>query len=203
MPLVDGSIPATIASMNSLTELNIDTMPKFVGCIPTTIASLSTLKTLLLYSLSLDSTCVLPSFVKNTALAQISFSNMGLAGPIPSWIWTVPSLKALDLSYNALTSLSLPVTFPSSVAYNYVNLINNSFSGFPIPSVFCDYEFSGAVMYVRQNKFTCAPICYRIDPSEVYSWKIPHCIDTPVVGQDAIICRLASTLNVYAALSTR
>ena len=203
MPQVDGSIPATIASMNSLTQLDIDAMPKFVGCIPTTIAALSTLKTLLLYALPMDSGCLLPSFVENTALAQISFSNMGLAGSVPSWIWTLPSLKALDLSYNAFTSLSLPVSFPSTVTYNYINLINNSFTGFPIPTAFCDNEFSDAVMYVRQNLFTCAPVCFRVDPSEVSTWRTPHCVDTPLVGQDAIMCHLASTLNVKAALSTR
>ncbi|CAH2034368.1 unnamed protein product [Thlaspi arvense] len=118
-----GSLPSTLAKLVKLEDFRVSDN-NFNGTIPTYIGNWSGLQRLDLYAsglkgplpdavsrlenlteLSITETIGINSFpnISSNVLRVLILRNVGLSGPIPSYIWYKPALKTLDLSYNKLT----------------------------------------------------------------------------------------------------
>ncbi|KFK44805.1 hypothetical protein AALP_AA1G305100 [Arabis alpina] len=118
-----GSLPSTLARLLNLKDLRVSdnnfngTIPGYIGNwtrleklhlfasglkgpIPDALARLENLK-----ELSISDTTGINSFpnISSNVIRTLILRNVGLSGPIPSYIWSMPVLKTLDLSFNKLT----------------------------------------------------------------------------------------------------
>jgi Leucine-rich repeat (LRR) protein len=90
-----------------------------------------------------------PQFLINqSTLLNLDLSYNQIHGEIPNWIWNLPYLDSLDLSYNYLETLDLPLLNMSSV--QSLNLRSNQLQGqlsvFPKYAQYLDFS---------KNNFNC------------------------------------------------
>ncbi|XP_056849326.1 probable LRR receptor-like serine/threonine-protein kinase At1g29720 isoform X2 [Raphanus sativus] len=94
-----GSLPNTLARLVNLTDFRVSDN-NFNGTIPAYIGNWSRLQ-----KLSMSDTTGIASFpnISSKVIRKLILRNVSLSGPIPSYIWNLPDLTTLDLSFNSLT----------------------------------------------------------------------------------------------------
>ncbi|KAJ4916839.1 putative LRR receptor-like serine/threonine-protein kinase [Raphanus sativus] len=96
---LSGTIPAYIGNWSRLERLYLYASG-LKGPIPDAVASLESLSDLRISDMTgINSFPILSSKVLQTLILR----NVSLSGPIPPYIWNLPNLKRLDLSFNKLT----------------------------------------------------------------------------------------------------
>ncbi|EOA39560.1 hypothetical protein CARUB_v10008178mg [Capsella rubella] len=167
-----GSLPSTLARLVNLEEFWICDN-NFTGIIPGYIGNWSRLEKLHLYAsglrgpipdevvrlenlteLSISDTIGINSFpiISSNAIKTLILRNVSLSGPIPSYIWNMPNLKSLDLSFNKLTGEVQGVKNPPKYTY----LTGNMLSGNIDSGVFSNSKSNIDLSY---NKFIWPSSC--------------------------------------------
>ncbi|XP_009109646.1 probable LRR receptor-like serine/threonine-protein kinase At1g29720 isoform X2 [Brassica rapa] len=142
-----GSLPITLARLVNLEQLWISDN-KFSGTIPAYIGKWSRLRKLFLHAsglkgpfpdavaclenlidLRISDTTGINSFpiLSSKVIETLILRNVGLSGPIPSYIWNLPNLTRLDLSFNKLTGEIQDIQKAPKLKYTY--LTGNMLSG--------------------------------------------------------------------------
>ncbi|KAH0915930.1 hypothetical protein HID58_030376 [Brassica napus] len=118
-----GSLPITLARLVNLEQLWISDN-KFSGTIPAYIGKWSRLR-----KLRISDTTGINSFpiLSSKVIETLILRNVGLSGPIPSYIWNLPNLTRLDLSFNKLTGEIQDIQKAPKLKYTY--LTGNMLSG--------------------------------------------------------------------------
>ncbi|XP_048609136.1 receptor-like protein 35 isoform X1 [Brassica napus] len=95
----------------------------------------------------------LPEFVRNQHMEWLDISNNKIKGQVPGWLWTLPNLTYLNLSNNTFTGFEKPTTILLS-RLSSLNLLasNNNFTG-KIPSFICDLR-SVYILDLSNNNFS-------------------------------------------------
>ncbi|CDY67674.1 BnaCnng55900D [Brassica napus] len=142
-----GSLPITLDRLVNLEQLWISDN-KFSGTIPAYIGKWSRLRKLFLHAsglkgpfpdagaclenlidLRISDTTGINSFpvLSSKVIETLILRNVGLSGPIPSYIWNLPNLTRLDLSFNKLTGEVQDIQKAPKLTYTY--LTGNMLSG--------------------------------------------------------------------------
>ncbi|KAJ4869814.1 putative LRR receptor-like serine/threonine-protein kinase [Raphanus sativus] len=142
-----GSLPITLARLVNLEQLWISDN-KFSGTIPAYIGKWSRLRKLFLHAsglkgpfpdpvaclenlidLRISDTTGINSFpiLSSKVFETLILRNVGLSGPIPSYIWNLLNLTRLDLSFNKLTGEVQDIQKAPKLQYTY--LTGNMLSG--------------------------------------------------------------------------
>ncbi|KAF2578593.1 hypothetical protein F2Q68_00005805 [Brassica cretica] len=142
-----GSLPITLARLVNLERLWISDN-KFSGTIPAYIGKWSRLRKLSLHAsglkgpfpdavaclenlidLRISDTTGINSFpiLTSKVIETLILRNVGLSGPIPSYIWNLPNLTRLDLSFNKLTGEVQDIRKAPKLTHTY--LTGNMLSG--------------------------------------------------------------------------
>nr|VDC98082.1 unnamed protein product [Brassica oleracea] len=142
-----GSLPITLARLVNLERLWISDN-KFSGTIPAYIGKWSRLRKLSLHAsglkgpfpdavaclenlidLRISDTTGINSFpiLTSKVIETLILRNVGLSGPIPSYIWNLPNLTRLDLSFNKLTGEVQDIQKAPKLTHTY--LTGNMLSG--------------------------------------------------------------------------
>ncbi|KAE8039089.1 hypothetical protein FH972_011532 [Carpinus fangiana] len=101
-----GSIPSSMASLTQLKYLDFSNN-KFNGSIPNFSMCKNLTIELILASCKLKK---IPDFLRNQSyLSYLDLSHNQIFGEMPIWIWKLPNLVVLDLSYNFLVTLEGPI----------------------------------------------------------------------------------------------
>ncbi|KFK44804.1 hypothetical protein AALP_AA1G305000 [Arabis alpina] len=167
-----GSLPSTLARLVKLKDFRVSDN-NFNGTIPGYIGNWTRLKKLHLYAsglkgpipdavarlenlteLRISDTTGINSFpnISSQVIKQLILRNVGLLGSIPAYIWKMPILKTLDLSFNNLTG----EVQGGQDAPRYTYLTGNMLSG--------NIE-SGALLNIKSNidlsynNFSWSPSC--------------------------------------------
>ncbi|XP_048619588.1 probable LRR receptor-like serine/threonine-protein kinase At1g29720 isoform X2 [Brassica napus] len=143
----DGTIPAYIGNWPRLQKLYLYASG-LKGPIPDEIARLENLTNLFITDTS--GINIFP-YISSQAIETLILRNVSLSGPIPSYIWNMPKLKILDLSFNNLTG---DVHGGRAPAYTY--LTGNRLSGEVESGVFLK---SNAQIDLSYNNFSWWPSC--------------------------------------------
>ncbi|XP_057990887.1 probable LRR receptor-like serine/threonine-protein kinase At1g53440 [Hevea brasiliensis] len=130
-----GRIPNFFAKWTSLSYLNL-AGNDFEGDLPLEIFNLSNLWLLRISDLR-NSSVSFPNRANITQMEYLTLRNCSIAGQIPPYIFYLPSLKQLDLSFNNLIG-GLPDTIKSK-NLNMLFLARNMLSG-PIPSWISSFD---------------------------------------------------------------
>ncbi|KAF6136286.1 hypothetical protein GIB67_042771 [Kingdonia uniflora] len=123
-----GSIPSSLSSLPNLT--NIDLSSNFLsGPIPPTIGDLSSLQSLNLSNNGLSSS--IPVQLGNLSrLVELDLGLNSLSGSLPpDLLWSMPSLRFADVSYNNLTGILFNLSSNSNATLATYNLSHNQFYG--------------------------------------------------------------------------
>ncbi|XP_013626469.1 PREDICTED: probable LRR receptor-like serine/threonine-protein kinase At1g29720 isoform X1 [Brassica oleracea var. oleracea] len=142
-----GSLPITLARLVNLERLWISDN-KFSGTIPAYIGKWSRLRKLSLHAsglkgpfpdavaclenlidLRISDTTGINSFpiLTSKVIETLILRNVGLSGPIPSYIWNLPNLTRLDLSFNKLTGEVQDIQKAPKLTHTYLS--GNMLSG--------------------------------------------------------------------------
>ncbi|KAF8111633.1 hypothetical protein N665_0074s0154 [Sinapis alba] len=71
-----------------------------------------------------------PTFIQNLQKLEVLYlSNNRLKGEVPKWLWSMPSLDYLDLSYNSLDSFEGSPIMLLNSSLNWLDLRSNAFGG--------------------------------------------------------------------------
>nr|VDC97051.1 unnamed protein product [Brassica rapa] len=143
----DGTIPAYIGNWSRLQKLYLYASG-LKGPIPDEIARLENLTNLFITDTS--GINIFP-YISSQAIETLILRNVSLSGPIPSYIWNMPKLRILDLSFNNLTG---DVHGGRAPAYTY--LTGNRLSGEVESGVFLK---SNAHIDLSYNNFSWWPSC--------------------------------------------
>ncbi|CAN7049634.1 unnamed protein product [Brassica rapa subsp. trilocularis] len=143
----DGTIPAYIGNWSRLQKLYLYA-GGLKGPIPDEIARLENLTNLFITDTS--GINIFP-YISSQAIETLILRNVSLSGPIPSYIWNMPKLRILDLSFNNLTG---DVHGGRAPAYTY--LTGNRLSGEVESGVFLK---SNAHIDLSYNNFSWWPSC--------------------------------------------
>ncbi|KAL1205157.1 putative LRR receptor-like serine/threonine-protein kinase [Cardamine amara subsp. amara] len=141
-----GSLPSTLARLVNLEKFRICDN-NFTGIIPEYIGNWSQLQRLDLYAsglkgpipdavaqlenlveLTISDTTGINSFpnIASNVIKNLILRNVGLSGPIPSYIWNKPDLRSLDLSFNKLTGEPHGIKFAKKYTYLTGNLLSGN-----------------------------------------------------------------------------
>ncbi|KAL4298614.1 hypothetical protein S245_057997 [Arachis hypogaea] len=144
-----GSIPSFLSNLQHLTHLDLS-YNRFNGQFPKVIGQLTKLQTLILAGNNLGGKLLLSSLANLTQISQLDCSHNKFQGPlpnkitgfssltklylndnllsetIPSWIFSLPFLTALDLSNNQFTGHMSAI---SSLSLRALNLCGNKLQG--------------------------------------------------------------------------
>ncbi|CAH2034360.1 unnamed protein product [Thlaspi arvense] len=167
-----GSLPTTLARLVNLEKFKISdnnftgTIPEYIGNwsrlqrlhlsasglkgpIPDAVAGLENL-----IELSISDTIGIDSFpnISSKAIKNLILRNVSMSGPIPSYIWSKPNLRTLDLSFNKLTGEVLGI----KLAPKYTYLTGNMLSGNIKSGVFLNRKSNIDLSY---NNFSWSPNC--------------------------------------------
>nr|VDD36520.1 unnamed protein product [Brassica oleracea] len=143
----DGTIPAYIGNWPRLQKLYLYASG-LKGPIPDEIARLENLTNLFITDTS--GINIFP-YISSQAIETLILRNLSLSGPIPSYIWNMPKLRILDLSFNNLTG---DVHGGKAPAYTY--LTRNRLSGEVESGAFLK---SDAQIDLSYNNFSWWPRC--------------------------------------------
>ncbi|KAL0795774.1 hypothetical protein Bca101_067151 [Brassica carinata] len=183
-----GTIPAYIGNWPRLQRLGL-LASGLKGPIPDAVTRLENL-----IDMSISDTTGINSFpnMSSKAIRKLILRNVSLSGPIPSYIWNLPELKTLDLSFNSLTGEVRGIQ--SAPKYTY--LTGNKLSGDAGSGVFLNSKSNitgllpcagpiNCTSYQRTLHINCGgdnivaknsshKISYQADDSTVYSATNQH-----------------------------
>ncbi|KAF8089095.1 hypothetical protein N665_0518s0021 [Sinapis alba] len=169
-----GSLPITLAKLVNLERFLICDN-NFSGTIPTYIGNWSRLKRLYLYASGLkgpipDAVASLENLtdlrisdmtginsfpiLSSKVLITLILRNVNLSGPVPSYIWNLPNLKRLDLSFNKLTGEVQEI----HKAPRYTYLAGNMLTGNVESAFFVNGEPNIDLSY---NNFSWSSTCHE------------------------------------------
>ncbi|CDY26317.1 BnaA09g26680D [Brassica napus] len=118
-----GTFPAYMGNWSQLKRLYLYASG-LKGPIPDAVASLENLTDLRISDTTgIDSFPILSSKVIDTLILR----NLNLSGPIPSYIWNLPNLKRLDLSFNKLTGEVQDIHKAPKFTYLAGNMLTGNF----------------------------------------------------------------------------
>ncbi|XP_033132861.1 probable LRR receptor-like serine/threonine-protein kinase At1g29720 isoform X5 [Brassica rapa] len=119
-----GTIPAYIGKWSRLRKLRFLHASGLKGPFPDAVACLENL-----IDLRISDTTGINSFpiLSSKVIETLILRNVGLSGPIPSYIWNLPNLTRLDLSFNKLTGEIQDIQKAPKLKYTY--LTGNMLSG--------------------------------------------------------------------------
>ncbi|KAL1205158.1 putative LRR receptor-like serine/threonine-protein kinase [Cardamine amara subsp. amara] len=141
-----GTLPSNLARLVNLEEFWISDN-NFTGIIPGYISNWSRLRKLHLFAsglrgpipdavtrlenlteLTISDTTGINSFpyMSSKAIITLILRNVSLSGPIPSYIWNLPKLKTLDLSFNKLTGEVQGIRNPPKYTYLTGNMLSGN-----------------------------------------------------------------------------
>ncbi|KAG7600465.1 Protein kinase-like domain superfamily [Arabidopsis suecica] len=195
---ITGRIPESLSNLKNLTDFRIDgnslsgKIPDFIGNwtrlgrldlqgtsmegpIPASISNLKNLTELRITDLR-GPTSSFPDLQNMTNMERLVLRNCLIREPIPEYIGTsMSNLKLLDLSSNMLNG-TIPDTFRSLTAFNFMYLNNNSLTG-PVPQFILDSKQNIDLSY---NNFTQPPTlsCNQLDVNLISSY--PSATDNSV-----------------------
>ncbi|KAG7657371.1 Malectin domain [Arabidopsis suecica] len=187
---ITGRIPESLSNLKNLTNFRIDgnslsgKIPDFIGNwtrlvrldlqgtsmegpIPASISNLKNLTELRITDLR-GPTSPFPDLQNMTNMERLVLRNCLIREPIPEYIGTsMTMLKLLDLSSNMLNG-TIPDTFRSLNAFNFMYLNNNSLTG-PVPQFILDSKQNIDLSY---NNFTQPPTlsCNQLDVNLISSY---------------------------------
>ncbi|CAL9218815.1 unnamed protein product [Arabidopsis halleri] len=187
---ITGRIPESLSNLKNLTDFRIDgnslsgKIPDFIGNwtllgrldlqgtsmegpIPASISNLKNLTQLRITDLR-GPTSPFPDLQNMTNMERLVLRNCLISEPIPEYIGTSMSmLKLLDLSSNMLNG-TIPDTFRSLTAFNYMYLNNNSLTG-PVPQFIINSKEN---IDLSDNNFTQPPTlsCNQLDVNLISSY---------------------------------
>ncbi|XP_056841627.1 probable LRR receptor-like serine/threonine-protein kinase At1g29720 isoform X2 [Raphanus sativus] len=144
----NGTIPAYIGNWSRLQRLGL-LASGLKGPIPDAVTRLENL-----IDMSISDTTGINSFpnMSSKAIRKLILRNVSLSGPIPSYIWNLPELKTLDLSFNSLTGEVRGIQ--SAPKYTY--LTRNRLSGDAGSGVFLNSQSNIDISY---NNFSWSSSC--------------------------------------------
>ncbi|WZZ16296.1 hypothetical protein YC2023_109385 [Brassica napus] len=166
-----GSLPNSLAKLMNLEDLVSDN--NFNGTIPEYIGNWSRLQRLGLLAsglkgpipdavtrlenlidMSISDTTGINSFpnMSSKAIRKLILRNVSLSGAIPSYIWSLPELKTLDLSFNSLTGEVRGIQSAPKFTY----LTRNRLSGDAGSGVFLNSKSNIDISY---NNFSWSSSC--------------------------------------------
>ncbi|CAH8255529.1 unnamed protein product [Arabidopsis lyrata] len=187
---ITGRIPESLSNLKNLTDFRIDgnsltgKIPDFIGNwtrlvrldlqgtsmegpIPASISNLKNLTQLRVTDLR-GPTSPFPDLQNMTNMERLVLRNCLIREPIPEYIGTSMSmLKLLDLSSNMLNG-TIPDTFRSLTAFNFMYLNNNSLTG-PVPQFIINSKEN---IDLSDNNFTQPPTlsCNQLDVNLISSY---------------------------------
>ncbi|KAE8099116.1 hypothetical protein FH972_017121 [Carpinus fangiana] len=144
---LEGPIPMSIFELRGLDTLLLS-WNNFSGSLQLNV--IPTMRELIFLDLShnsLDSSKLktFPHFLRNeSALSNLDLSDNQLDGEIPNWIWELPYLNFLNLSYNYLETLDfhlLNMSFASSIDLRS-NQLQGQLSVFPKAAQYLDFSMN-------------------------------------------------------------
>ena len=142
---LDGSIPAELGRLSSLTYLNLRNN-NLEGSIPTELGKLTNLRVLGLNNNQLSGP--IPDLSGMTKLEQLYLSNNDLTGVVPAWLSTMKNVRELWLWGNELSGAISDLRGMTSLVR--LKLQNNKLTG-GVPSWFGD--MNGLVyLYLHENR---------------------------------------------------
>ncbi|CAN6882094.1 unnamed protein product [Brassica oleracea] len=144
----NGTIPKYIGNWSRLQRLGI-LASGLKGPIPDAVTRLENL-----IDMSISDTTGINSFpnMSSKAIRKLILRNVSLSGAIPSYIWNLPELKTLDLSFNSLTGEVRGIQ--SAPKYTY--LTRNRLSGDAGSGVFLNSKSNIDISY---NNFSWSSSC--------------------------------------------
>ncbi|KAF3605174.1 hypothetical protein DY000_02047381 [Brassica cretica] len=144
----NGTIPKYIGNWSRLQRLGL-LASGLKGPIPDAVTRLENL-----IDMSISDTTGINSFpnMSSKAIRKLILRNVSLSGAIPSYIWNLPELKTLDLSFNSLTGEVRGIQ--SAPKYTY--LTRNRLSGDAGSGVFLNSKSNIDISY---NNFSWSSSC--------------------------------------------
>ncbi|KFK44801.1 hypothetical protein AALP_AA1G304900 [Arabis alpina] len=167
-----GRLPITLARLVNLKDFRVSDN-NFTGIIPGYIGNWSRLERLYLYAsglkgpipdavaqlkyltkVSIGDTTGINTFpiLSSKAIKTLILRNVGLSGPIPAYIWSMPDLNVLDLTFNKLTGEVNGI----QRAPKYTYLTGNRLSGDAGSGVFLNSKSNIDLSY---NNFSWSSSC--------------------------------------------
>lgn len=149
---LNGTLPAAIGSLDSLTSLVILSNPNLGGSLPTEIGNLSILTRLTLHGDNFSGT--LPTSLGNlTKLTELTLSNNAFSGSFPDVLGNLVNLTDLDLSENQFSG-ALPSAIGNLILVEDFNIGENDFDALPAELT----QMTALVrLYLYDNAFTSIP----------------------------------------------
>jgi Leucine-rich repeat (LRR) protein len=121
---LEGPIPIFILELQGLKSLSLSSNHFNSSLEPSVIQQL---KNLVHLDLSHNKLKTFPDFLRNQSnLESLDLSDNQIDGEIPNWVWKLPNLYDLDLSYNFLVTLEGPIL---NLSLKNLNLRSNQLQG--------------------------------------------------------------------------
>ncbi|KAE8039100.1 hypothetical protein FH972_011542 [Carpinus fangiana] len=121
---LEGPIPIFILELQGLKSLSLSSN-HFNSSLE--LGVIQQLKNLVHLDLSHNKLKTFPDFLRNQSnLGSLDLSDNQISGEIPNWVWKLPNLSDLDLSYNFLVTLEGPIL---NLSLKNLNLRSNQLQG--------------------------------------------------------------------------
>jgi Leucine-rich repeat (LRR) protein len=121
---LEGPIPIFILELQGLKSLSLSSN-HFNSSLE--LGAIQQLKNLVHLDLSHNKLKTFPDFLRNQSnLESLDLSDNQIYGEIPNWVWKLPNLYDLDLSYNFLVTLEGPIL---NLSLKNLNLRSNQLQG--------------------------------------------------------------------------
>jgi Leucine-rich repeat (LRR) protein len=135
------------------------------------------LKNLVCLDLSHNKLKTFPDFLRNqSSLEYLDLSDNQIYGEIPNWVWKLPKLSSVDLSYNFLVTLEVPIL---NLSLHSLNLHSNHLQGqLPIiPSVqYLDFSSNHFHSSIPRSICNIANLEVLDLSNNSFSGTIPECL---------------------------
>ncbi|CAH8298907.1 unnamed protein product [Eruca vesicaria subsp. sativa] len=145
----DGTIPGYIGNWSRLQKLSLHASG-LKGPIPEAVGRLEKL-----VDLRISDTTGIDFFpnISSKVIENLILRNVGLSGPIPSYIWNMTSLKRLDLSFNKLTGELQEVQKAPAHTYLTSNMLSGNVESASV------YRHSKSAIDLSYNNFSWSSSC--------------------------------------------